>query len=290
MISANFSAQRLHYGQAPEQFCDLYLPAGPGPHPLLIFIHGGYWRARYDLEHASPLCQALVRVRLAVWNVEYRRVGNPGGGWPGAFADVLAALGYVRQLALDHPLDLGQVTLMGHSAGGHLALWAAAAHRIPSGHPLHDAHPLPLRRVVALAAVSDLRLAWDWQLSDGAVGELLGGSPQQAEDIYALASPIGLLPCGVPQVLLHGDADEDVPCELSQRYHAAARAAGDDCTLLALPGTGHFELIDPRSAAWPHVLTATTVGRRSNLKRDWLTYFSDSTDQIPSDLCNPCDP
>jgi acetyl esterase/lipase len=256
MMSANFSIQRIRYGEAPEQFGDLYRPDVRGLRPLLVFIHGGYWRARYDLEHANPLCQALARAGLAVWNVEYRRVGNHGGGWPGTFADVLAALGHVRQLVLDYPLDMDRVTLMGHSAGGHLALWAAAARRIPARHPLHDADPLPLRRVVALAAVSDLRLAWDWQLSSGAVGELLGGDPQQAAEAYALASPIRLLPCGVPQVLLHGDADEAVPYELSQRYHAAARAAGDDCTLVSLPDTGHFELIDPHSPAWPHVLAA----------------------------------
>lgn len=256
MMSAKPSVQRLRYGETPEQFGDLYLPVGSGSHPLLVFIHGGYWRARYDLEHAHPLCRALARAGLAVWNVEYRRVGNPGGGWPGTFADVLAALGHVRQLALDYPLELSRVTLMGHSAGGHLALWAAAARRIPAGHPLHDGNPLPLRRVVALAAVSDLRLAWDWQLSSGAVAELLGGDPQQAAEAYALASPIGLLPLGVPQVLLHGDADEAVPYAFSQRYHAAARAAGDDCTLVTLPATGHFELIDPHSAAWSSVLSA----------------------------------
>lgn len=256
MMSAKPSVQRLRYGETPEQFGDLYLPVGSGSHPLLVFIHGGYWRALYDLEHAHPLCRELARAGLAVWNVEYRRVGNPGGGWPGTFADVLAALGHVRQLALDYPLELSRVTLMGHSAGGHLALWAAAARRIPAGHPLHDGNPLPLRRVVALAAVSDLRLAWDWQLSSGAVAELLGGDPQQAAEAYALASPIGLLPLGVPQVLLHGDADEAVPYAFSQRYHVAARAAGDDCTLVTLPGTGHFELIDPHSNAWPHVLSA----------------------------------
>lgn len=256
MMSAKPSVQRLRYGETPEQFGDLYLPVGSGSHPLLVFIHGGYWRALYDLEHAHPLCRELARAGLAVWNVEYRRVGNPGGGWPGTFADVLAALGHVRQLALDYPLELSRVTLMGHSAGGHLALWAAAARRIPAGHALYDADPLPLRRVVALAAVSDLRLAWDWQLSSGAVAELLGGDPQQAAEAYALASPIGLLPLGVPQVLLHGDADEAVPYAFSQRYHVAARAAGDDCTLVTLPGTGHFELIDPHSNAWPHVLSA----------------------------------
>jgi len=256
MMSAKSSVQRLRYGEAPEQFGDLYLPADSGLRPLLVFIHGGYWRARYDLEHANPLCQALAQAGMAVWNVEYRRVGNPGGGWLGTFADVLTALGHVRQLALDYPLDLARVTLVGHSAGGHLALWAAAARRIPAGHTLHDADPLPLRRVAALAAVSDLRRAWKLQLSSGAVAELLGGDPQEVSEAYALASPIELLPLGVPQILLHGDADEDVPYELSQRYHIAARAAGDDCTLVTLSATGHFELIDPHSAVWPHVLAA----------------------------------
>lgn len=251
-----FAVERLRYGTDPNQFGDLYQPGGSGPHALLIFFHGGYWRARYDLEHANPLCRALAAAGIAVWTVEYRRVGNPGGGWPGTFADVLAALGHVRRLALDHPLDLSRVTLMGHSAGGHLALWAAAARRIPAGHPLHDADPLPLRRVVALAAVSDLRLAWDWQLSSGAVGELLGGGPEQADEAYALASPIELLPCGTPQTLIHGTEDEAVPHALSQSYHAAALAAGDDCTLVTLPVTGHFGLIDPCSAAWPQVLAA----------------------------------
>jgi acetyl esterase/lipase len=259
MMSAKSSVQRLRYGEAAEQFGDLYLPDGRGLLPLLVFIHGGYWRARYDLEHADPLCRALAAAGFAVWNVEYRRVGNPGGGWPGTFVDVLAAIHHARRLAFEFPLDLGRVTLMGHSAGGHLALWAAAARRIPAGHALHDADPLPLRRVVALAAVSDLRTAWDWQLSDGAVGELLGGDPQQAAEAYALTSPIDLLPCGVPQRLLHGDADDAVPYELSQRFQAAAVAAGDDCTLLTLPDTGHFELIDPHSLAWPHVLAAVAA-------------------------------
>jgi acetyl esterase/lipase len=255
-MMASLTRQRLRYGQAPENFGDLYLPPQAGPLAALVFVHGGYWRALYDLEHADPLCRALAGAGMAVWNVEYRRVGNPGGGWPGTFLDLLAALSHVRSLAKDHPLDLGRVTLVGHSAGGHLALWAAAARRIPAGHALHDARPLPLRRVVALAAVSDLRLAWDWQLSSSAVSELMGGSPSQAVTAYELASPIELLPCGVPQTLIHGTDDEAVPYELSQRYHASAVAAGDDCTLVTLPGMGHFELIDPRSAAWPHVLSA----------------------------------
>lgn len=261
MTAQVVSARRDFYGSDPQQFGDLYTPAEPGLHPLLIFVHGGYWRARYDLEHAGPLCHALAQTGMAVWNVEYRRVGNSGGGWPGAFHDLLAAVHHVRRLALDSPLDLGRVTLMGHSAGGHLALWAAGARRIPAGHPLHDADPLPLRRVVALAAVSDLRRAWQLRLSSSAVVELLGGDPQQAGQAYALASPIELLPLGTPLVLIHGDADEAVPYELSQRYHAAARAAGDNCTLVTLPNTGHFELIDPHSHAWPHVLSAILGGQ-----------------------------
>ncbi len=255
--------QRLSYGQAPENFGDLYLPAKTGRLPAVVFIHGGYWRARYDLEHADPLCQALARAGMAVWNVEYRRVGNPGGGWPGTFVDVLSALAHMRQLAQEYALDLDQITLMGHSAGGHLALWAAAAQRQMAGHLRREAEPLPLRRVIALAAVSDLRRAWDLRLSNGAVGELLGGSPSQAAESYALASPLELLPCGVPQTLLHGTEDEAVPYELSQRYSAAAVEAGDDCTLHTLPGIGHFELIDPHSAAWPHVLHAI-ADRRSD--------------------------
>ena len=140
---------------------------------------------------------------------------------------------------------------------------------------------------MALAAVSDLRRAWELQLSSGAVAELLGGDPQQVAEAYTLASPIALLPLGVPQVLLHGDADEAVPYELSQRYHAAARAAGDDCTLVTLPTTGHFELIDPHSPAWPHVLAAVTAWSGGSGR---LTDFTDDTDQTPSDQCYPRNP
>lgn len=232
------------------------MPPGGGPSPVVVFIHGGYWRVRYSLDHAAPLCQALAAGGYAVWTVEYRRVGEPGGGWPGTFSDVLQAVRQVESLAASDPLQLSQVVLMGHSAGGHLALWAAAAHRLPGDEPLRMAGPLPLRGVVALAPVADLERAWELRLSSGAAGELLGGSCDEVPERYAMASPIRLVPAGVPQVLIHGTADEAVPYELSERFCAAARAAGDVCQLVTLPHVGHFELIDPFSSAWPDVIGA----------------------------------
>lgn len=220
---------------------------------MVVFIHGGYWRARYSLDHAGILCRALAEAGIAVWNVEYRRVGQQGSGWPGTFHDIVRGVRHVSSLATTFPLDAQRVVLMGHSAGGHLALWAAGAHRLPATDGFGMAEPLPLRAVIALAAVSDLRRAWELHLSQGAAAELLGGNPDQVAERYAAASPIELLPLGLPQVLIHGAVDDDVPYELSERYCAAANAAGDDCRLVTLPTLDHFELIDPLSAAWPHV-------------------------------------
>jgi acetyl esterase/lipase len=249
-------ARRIGYGPDPNQFGDLWLPEAAGPHRVVVFIHGGYWRARYSLDHADHFCQALAAEGCAVWTIEYRRVGQPGGGWPGTFADVLQAARHVEVLAATFPIDGHCVVLTGHSAGGHLALWAVGAHRVPQDESLRLAASLPVRGVVALAPVADLQRAWELRLSGGAVGELLGGSPADMPERYSTASPVNLLPAGVPQVLIHGTIDEAVPYELSERYRAAASAAGDRCELLALPGLGHFELIDPHSTAWPGVVGA----------------------------------
>jgi len=199
---------RIPYGSDPCQFGDLWLPQPPGPHPVVAFIHGGFWRSRYGLEHAGFLCQALARSGLAAWSIEYRRLGDPDGGWPGTFLDVAQAIGHLRALAPQYALDLERLLLMGHSAGGHLALWVAGAGRLSPGDPLHVAQPssLSLRAVVALAGVSDLRRAWELGLSQGVVEELLGGRPEQVPERYAAASPQELLPLGVPQILVHGSA------------------------------------------------------------------------------------
>lgn len=241
---------RLAYGQDPQQFGDLYLPAGRGPHPVVAVIHGGFWRERYNLDHISRLCAALVDLDVAVWSLEYRRVGCPGGGWPGTFLDVAAGIAFLQQITGTYSLDLERLILLGHSAGGQLALWAAAAGRFPPGHELHVPSWIAPRGVIALAGVCDLRRAWELNLSDGAAAELLGGSPGEVPERYAAASPQDLLPLGVPQTLLHGTEDEDVPLEFSERYVRAARSRGEQAAFVPLYGMGHFEAIDPRSLAW----------------------------------------
>src|SRR5262249_45155026 len=201
----------------------------------VIVIHGGFWRAAYNLDHISHLCVALNKAGMATWSLEYRRLGNPGGGWPGTFDDVLAGTKYLSTIAPKYHLDLNRVVLIGHSAGGQLALW------------LGSHKDVKLRGVVSLAGVVDLRRAFELKLSNTVVGDLLGGSPDSVADRYSQASPIALLPLRLPQRLIHGTADANVPFELSKDYVAAAKAKGDNVELITLEGARHFELIDPRA-------------------------------------------
>jgi dipeptidyl aminopeptidase/acylaminoacyl peptidase len=215
---------RIAYGPEPLQFGDLRLPDGDEPHPLAIVIHGGSWKATFSLVHAGHMCVALRDRGIATWNVEYRRVGDPGGGWPATFDDVRAAVAYARRLP---NVDPKRSVLVGHSAGGHLGLLAAAETKLP---------------VVAIAACWDLE-AWD----NDAPAAFLGGAPPSE------ASPLERLPLAARQLFVHGTEDDTVPFSFSERFVAAARAAGDDAVLLRLEGDGHFEPIDPRSAAWPRI-------------------------------------
>lgn len=247
---------RLPYGPDPLHFGDLRLPAGRGPHPVAVVMHGGFWKALYDLDHMAPACANLAARGVATWNIEYRRISQPGGGWPGTCEDVARAVDHVRELAHTYELDLDRVISLGFSAGGHLALWAAARHRIPTSDPRHSDISLPLRAAVSLAGVCDLRQAWELRLSNRIVETFMGGSPAAVPERYAAASPADLVPLGVRQVLVHGTADENVPFAISRDYCAAAQARGDAVTLLALPGTRHFELIDPHSREWPQITEA----------------------------------
>lgn len=244
---------RLPYGPDPLHFGDLRLPVESGPHPVVIVVHGGFWRAQYSLEYFGHVCATLTAEGLATWNIEYRRIGNPGGAWPGTFLDVAAAADHLRTLARDYPLDLTRVIVVGHSAGGHLALWLAGRPRIPIASPLYRSDPLPIRAAISLGGVDDLHRAWDLHLGDGVVGDLLGGSPEAHPERYAAASPAALLPLGVRQVLIHGELDQPVPFHTIIEYQALAQAHGDNVTLLGLPDTGHFEPVDPRSAQWRQV-------------------------------------
>ncbi|MFI5273463.1 MAG: alpha/beta hydrolase family protein [Ktedonobacterales bacterium] len=250
-------AARIAYGNGAQQFGDLRLPGGAGPHPVVVTIHGGYWRARFDLEYFGHACADLTAHGLATWNIEYRRIGNPGGAWPGTFLDVAAAMDHLRTLAVTHPLDLARVVTLGHSAGGQLALWLAGRPCIAPESPVYAAHPLRPRATIALAGVLDLRQTYALNLSNGAAAELLGGSPDTFPQRYAAASPAELLPLGVPATLFHGSADTHVPFALSADYAERARAAGDDVRLVTLPGVGHFEPVDPRAAEWAAVRDAT---------------------------------
>lgn len=228
---------RIPYGKAPQQFGDLRLPAGAGPHPVVVFIHGGFWKNTYSLDHAGHACAALTRAGAATWSLEYRRIGDPGGGWPGTMDDVLHGAEFIKSIAFRYRLDLEQTVAAGHSAGGHLVLWLAVQNAIN------------LRGVIPLAAVSDLRRAWALQLSNGVVRQLLGGTPEQVPQRYAATSPIELLPISVPQRLIHGTADDIVPFDMSERFARKSHNA----KLIPLKGAGHFELIDPRSKEWAAV-------------------------------------
>lgn len=254
-IAAPPADQRIAYGADPQQFGDLYLPNGAGPHPLVILVHGGYWRARYDLGYFGHCAAALANQGFVVWNIEYRRVGNPGGAWPGTFVDVAAASDYCRTLAAQYPIDLKRIAVVGHSAGGHLALWLAGRSRIPAESPIAAADPLLIALVVALAPVADLRLAWELGLSNAAAAELIGGSPDQYPDRYAAASPAELLPLGTRQVVVHGREDSAVPFAVAEHYVAVAQATGDSVELVVPPATGHFEIVDPRTPQWQQIAT-----------------------------------
>ncbi len=254
-------AERFTYGSAPTGFAELRVPPGDGPHPVVILIHGGFWRARYGLDLMAPLGDDLAARGIATWNIEYRRVGEPGGGYPGTLIDVATAAERLRTVAADRALDLGRVVTLGHSAGGHLALWLAARHRLPIGAlgtgaaaALTGPESLPLVGAISQAGVADLTAGWRQNLGSGAVSDFIGGGADEFPERYAVADPALSLPLGVPQVLVHGLRDDIVPPSISELYLAAATQAGDDTRLRAVPNADHMAVIDPRTPAWATIV------------------------------------
>jgi acetyl esterase/lipase len=215
----------------------------------VVVLHGGFWQAAFGRRLMVPLCRDLAARGYAAWNLEYRRVGL-GGGWPATFDDVAAGIDALVGVG---DLDLDRVTTLGHSAGGQLALWAAARAGLPAGAP--GASPVVVPgAAVAQAGVVDLVAASDTGVGGGAAIQLLGGRTHEVPDRYALASPLARLPLGVPQLLIHGDRDRHVPVDMSRRYADAAHAAGDEVDLATPSGVAHMELIDPTSSSWELVV------------------------------------
>lgn len=232
--------RRLAYGSDPNQFGDLRLPVGPGPFPVVMNIHGGYWRAKYDLLHAGHMCAVLTRKGVATWNLEYRRVGNAGGGWPGTFEDIVNGYRFLPQIGRQFHLDATKVLVMGHSAGGQLALCLAA-------------HENSVKQVISLAGVVNLQEAFNLHLSRDAVVDFLGGKPDEVPEHYQEADPMRLTIAKARQILLHGAKDDVVPPDFSRHYVEEKNSKAESVALVEIAGADHFDLIDPRSAAWKQV-------------------------------------
>src|SRR5262249_8283189 len=245
---------RIPYGKDEYQFGELRLPKGAGPrppYPVAIIIHGGCWLSQYGLSYMGHLAANLTEAGVATWSIEYRRIGNTGGAWPGTFEDAAHAADHLRELAKKYPLDLNHVVAIGHSAGGHLALWLAARKNLPKESPVYSLDPLPLRGVVSLAGITDLRktgTARDKQRVD-----LMWGTSKDKTAKYNIASPIELLPLKIKHTIVQGDDDDIIPMGMATEYVEAAKKKGDDVKLVVIEKAGHFEIVNPKSFAGPMV-------------------------------------
>ena len=244
-----------HYGDHPAQFAELSLPSGSSPVPVVVVVHGGFWRDSYGAELGRPLARDLVGRGWAALNVEYRRVGRNaqagGGGWPTTCLDVAAAvdgLAVQGQRIAGGRLDLSRVVALGHSAGGHLAGWLASRAHQPAGAPGADPQVV-LSGAVLQAGVVDLVGGYEADLGVGAVSAFMGGSPRDLPDAYAQASPLARVPLHVPTVCVHGRSDDVVPIGQSEAFVAAARQAGDTSELQAFDGD-HSDVVDTAHAGW----------------------------------------
>lgn len=253
---------QIAYGDGEHQYGELWLPDasrhGDGPFPLVIMVHGGCWRAEIPGTILQDQLNADLRARgIAVWNITYPRVGHETGGYPGTFESVALAADEVRDIAREHPVDLARTAIMGHSAGGHLALWAAARDGLNLGAAEGASEPFIPGAVITLAGINDLELYS--RFGPGRCGEpdivnALIDAEARAGAPYADTSPAALLPLSVEQVVISGELDPIVPPALGVAYAATARLAGDDVTEITLEGAGHFELIDPTAPAWETIL------------------------------------
>ncbi len=245
---------RIEYGDEALQFGYLRLPEGEGPHPVVAFVHGGCYLSMYDIQHAGLAEQGLADEGFAVWSIEYRRVGDEGGGWPNTFLDVAMGLDHLRALADDHDLDLDRVYAAGHSAGANFALWAAARPQIPASSEVHVDEPLPIRGVLGLAPAPTLGALHAANVCGGVVDGLMGGGPAEVPERYDAVSPMRLMPRGVPQRLVVGAFDRSWGPSGRAYYAAAVEAGASPVSLVEAPESGHFEVIAPMSSTWAIVI------------------------------------
>ena len=252
--------RRITYINNSLTYADLRLPGKSNlknkkGYPVVVMVHGGGWTDSYSLDYVAPLTEALTDEGIATWNIEFRRIGSAGGAYPGTFRDVAAATDYLRVLAPEYDLDLDRVVVMGHSSGGHLALWIGSRANIPLSSPLYAADPLPIKGVVSLAGIPDLKGALE-QGNRTDVLTLLGGvTPAAAMPLYYETSPFNMLPTGVPTSHIVGTLDNPWRVAITQNYVDSAKSLGDSGRINIPVGANHFDVVDPCGPAWPTIVT-----------------------------------
>jgi len=245
--------KHIAYGAAPSQFVELFRPAGKGPFPVVVLVHGGCWTVQFGgITQMRNMASDLAAQGIAVWNVEYRRYDEPGGGYPGMYQDVAAAVDRLKQEAAASQLDLTRVVAVGHSAGGHLAQWAASRHKLPAWSPAWVKEPLAIPQVISLGGLADLRLqATLIKSSCERDTEQLAGKPSaQRPDVFLDTSPAEMLPAKIHTVLIHGEHDTVSPLSTGEAYAQRARAAGDTASVVLLPGGSHYDEVAATSPSW----------------------------------------
>ncbi|PAD67087.1 alpha/beta hydrolase [Bacillus sp. 7586-K] len=254
-----YSKLCISYGEHPSQFGELRKPKSSILCPVVVLIHGGFWQSKYHLEENHPIADDLTRRGYATWNIEYRRVGESGGGWSGTFNDVIAAINHLSNLKESYLLDLSNVVIVGHSAGGHLALWLAARNETVQSESHFIELDIPIKKVISLAGVTDLKKMRKIHEEKGIkspVDSFIGGTPQMVAERYENASPMELLPKKVEQILIHGELDRHVPVQQSKDYYNKLKEQEGNVSLVVLPDVEHFKIIDPTSIAWNSVISS----------------------------------
>ncbi|MEN8233343.1 MAG: type II 3-dehydroquinate dehydratase [Actinomycetota bacterium] len=239
---AAWPMETISYGPDDDHVGDLRIPDGPGPFPVAVLLHGGFWRDVFTRDLLDAAAVDLTRRGWATWNVEFARVGG-GGGWRASSADAAAAIASLGSFGVDHGLDLDRVVLVGHGSGGQLALRAT-----------RDVEQVGISAVVGLAPIGDLEAAHRAGIGDDAVAAFVRSSPDESPNRYNAASPIRNLPLGVPLLIVHGDEDDRIPAAISRSYAGRAADEGDTVVYHELEGVGHAELIDPAAPAWAKVV------------------------------------